>query len=319
MTAPTTSALERLGIAPASGGVREATATQAQTREAFGFKWAKRDTYDSPAVRENMRRWLIERYCAGDPARLDAWLAGGRKLIVDAGCGAALSALELFGDRLRDHDYLGIDISEAVEVARTRFAEAGYPGDFLQVGIFEAPIPDSSVDMIFSEGVLHHTDSTEGALKHLARKLRPGGRFLFYVYAKKAVIREFTDDFVREALRGMSDEEAWTALEPLTKLGKALGELNVSLDVPEDIPYLGIRKGEIDLQRFFYWNVCKLFYRPDFTLDEMNHINFDWFRPLNCHRQTPEEVRRWCAEAGLVVEHMDVQEAGITVVAVRAG
>jgi hypothetical protein len=34
----------------------------------------------------------------------------------------------------------------------------------------------------------------------------------------------------------------------------------------------------------------------------MNHVNFDWFRPLNCHRQTPEQVRSWCAEAGLDIE-----------------
>lgn len=309
-------ALERLGIRPqaADDAVSDA---QEQTREAFGFKWAKRDTYESPAVRETARRWLFERYCGGDPALLDGWLDGGRKLIVDAGCGAGFSAELFFGERLRDHDYLGIDISTATEVARERFAEAGLPADFLQAGIFEAPIPDGSVDLIFSEGVLHHTDSTERALKHLAAKLAPGGRFLFYVYVKKAVIREFTDDYVREQIRPLSDEEAWAALEPLTELGRALGELNVTLDVPADIPFLGIRKGPVDLQRFFYWNVCKLYYRPDFTLDEMNHINFDWFRPLNCQRQTPEEVARWCAEAGLEVERMDVQEAGITVVARR--
>jgi hypothetical protein len=106
-------------------------------------------------------------------------------------------------------------------------------------------------------------------------------------------------------------------LEPLTKLGMALGELDVTLDVPEDIPYLGIKKGPIDLQRFFYWNICKLYYRPEFSLDEMNHINFDWFRPLNCHRQTPEQVQAWCTEAGLDIEHIDVQDAGITVVARR--
>jgi hypothetical protein len=49
----------------------------------------------------------------------------------------------------------------------------------------------------------------------------------------------------------------------------------------------------------------------------MNHANFDWFRPLNCHRHTPDELRAWCAACGLQVEHMDVQEAGITVVAVK--
>lgn len=314
MTATRSSALHRLGLSE-DRFARAQSDAQAQTEQAFGFKWAKRDTYESPAVQESSRRWLFERYCGNDEALLGAWLEGGSKLIVDAGCGAGFSALLFFGERLREHDYLGIDISNAVDVARQRFDERGIPGDFMKASLTDAPLPDASVDMIFSEGVLHHTDSTERAIKHLAKKLKSGGRFLFYVYAKKAVIREFTDDYVRDAIRAMTDEEAWEALKPLTRLGMALGEIGASIDVREDIPFLGIRSGTFDLQRFLYWNVCKTYYRPDWTLDEMNHINFDWFRPLNCHRQTPEQVRQWCEESGLVVERLDVQEAGITVVA----
>lgn len=313
------SVLSRLGLGQLTEGPdwQPSSRQQLQTETAFAYKWSRRDTYESPAVRNAAQRWLFERYCGGDPRLLDEWLRGERKLILDAGCGAGFSALLFFGDRLKSHDYLGLDISDAVDVARQRFVEAGLPAEFLKWNLLTVPLPDSSLDMIFSEGVLHHTDSTERAIKALAPKLVPGGRFLFYVYSKKAVIREFTDDYVREAIRNLTDEQAWAALEPLTKLGIALGELAVEIDVPEDIPFLGIKAGRMDIQRFFYWNICKIFYRPEFTLDEMNHTNFDWFRPLNCHRQTPEEVRQWCGEAGLEVERMDVQEAGITVVALR--
>ncbi len=69
------------------------------------------------------------------------------------------------------------------------------------------------------------------------------------------------------------------------------------------------------MQRFFYWNISKAYYRPQLTFDEMNHMNFDGFPPLNCHRHTPAEISAWCAEAGLGIEHMDIQEAAITVVA----
>ena len=222
-----------------------------------------------------------------------------------------------FGEHLAHHDYLGVDISSAVDVARERFKEAGFPGDFLKSDLLKMPVPDGSLDLVFSEGVLHHTDSTECAIKVLAEKLRPGGRFLFYVYVKKATIREFTDDHVRRELSGLSDSDAWGALEPLTKLGIELGRLNVEINVPEDIPYLGIKAGKLDIQRFFYWNICKAFYRKDFTLDEMNHINFDWYRPLNCHRHTEQEIRKWCSEGLLDIEHLDLSESGITVVALR--
>ena len=309
-------ALERLGI-KISDNEADYSDTQTQTKDIFAYKWSKRDTYESPAVKDTAQKWLIERYCQGDAGLLRKWVTENntRKIILDAGCGSGFSALLFWKEFLSDHDYLGVDISDAVWVAKQRFEEKGVKGDFLKSDIVELPVADNSVDIIFSEGVMHHTDSTEGAIKYLSKKIKKGGLFMFYVYAKKTVIREFTDDYIREQLKPMSDEGAWNALESLSKLGKALGELNVELDVPEDIPYLGIKKGKQDIQRFFYWNVFKLFYRPDFSIDEMNHINFDWYRPLNCHRQTPEQVTQWCTEAGLHIEHMNVQEAGITVVA----
>lgn len=290
---------------------------QQQTADIFGFKWAKRDTYDSDAMKQMARDWQLERYGKHCQTLLD-WLdQGDKKIIMDAGCGSAFSALLFFNDHLKKHDYLGVDISTAVNVAKERFNERGYPADFIQTSVLELPFSDASLDMIFSEGVLHHTDSTEEAIKYLSKKLKKGGKFLFYVYAKKAPIREFTDDFIREKIQNMSDQEAWEALEPLTKLGKTLAELKLEINVEEEIPFLGIKKGKIDIQRFFYWYVCKMYYREDFTLDEMNHINFDWFRPLNCHRQTPEQVKQWCNEAGLQIEHINVQESGISVIATK--
>jgi SAM-dependent methyltransferase len=290
---------------------------QAQTSETFGFKWKKRDTFDSPASLARMRAWLLERY--GDLAQAP-WLAehGEQPLLIDAGCGAGMSGLELLGPVIPHLRYLGVDMSEAVDVARQRFSERGLAGGFLQADICDLPLSEGSVDLIFSEGVLHHTHSTEGAFKSLALLLKPGGRFLFYVYRRKGPLREFTDDYVRAKLQAMPPDEAWRAMEPLTQLGISLGELNAEIDIPEPIDLLGIPAGRINVQRLFYWHVAKVFYRPELTFDEMNHINFDWYAPANAHRQTPEQVRSWCVEAGLEVERSVVEEAGITIIARKA-
>src|SRR4051812_47588239 len=143
---------------------------QQQTEQTFGFKWNKRDTFESEASLSGMRKWLFERY--GDVARAD-WLAehGEQPLMIDAGCGAAMSAQELFGEALHRLRYLGADVSEAIDVAADRFAERGLPGGFMQADITNLPFADASVDLIFSEGVLHHTDSTKVALGALARLL----------------------------------------------------------------------------------------------------------------------------------------------------
>lgn len=289
-------------------------ADQAQTGSAFAFKWQRRDTFESPASLARMRAWLEARYGA-----LDQWLAdaGEAPLLVDAGCGAGMSGLELLGDAATRVRYLGVDVSAAVDVARQRFAERGLPAAFIQADLGALPLAERSVDLMLSEGVLHHTPSTEQALKALVPLLRPGGRLLFYVYRRKGPIREFTDDHLRERLRAMAPEDAWRALEPLTRLGIALGELGASIEIPEPIDLLGIPAGRIDVQRLFYWHVAKAFYSPDLTFDEMHHINFDWYAPAYAHRQSPEEVRHWCAEAGLQIDREVVEDAGITIVARR--
>lgn len=293
--------------------------TQQQTEDTFGFKWKKRETYESPAVQAEWQRWLFEKYFDGNAIELDNLLTagGGRKAILDAGCGSGGSGILLFGERLRDHDYLGVDISDAVAVARKRFDEKGIPARFEQCDLNSIPEHYGPFDIIFSEGVLHHTDSVEKAIFELSLRLKKGGKFLFYVYVKKAPIREYTDDLIRAAISPLDNEEAWNALEPLSKLGKTLGDLNIKIEVEDAIPYLGIEKGTYDLQRFFYYKICKAFFRADYSLDEMNHINFDWFRPANCYRHTPEEISDFCAKAGLEIARLHVEESGITVIAAK--
>lgn len=290
------------------------SAAQAQTEETFGFKWKKRDTFESPASLARMRAWLVERY--GDPVKA-SWLGdhGERPLLIDAGCGAGMSGLELFAPLVPKLRYVGIDVSAAVDVALDRFNERGLSAGFMQADISNLPLRPGTVDLIFSEGVLHHTNSTSGALVSLAKLLKRGGRFLFYVYRKKGPVREFTDDFVRAQLQTMRPQEAWQAMEPLTQLGIALGELNVEVNIPEPIALLGIPAGKINVQRLFYWHVAKAFYRSDLNFDEMNHINYDWYAPANAHRQSVEEVRQWCGECGLSIEREVVEEAGITIIA----
>ena len=283
---------------------------QAQTAQAFGYQWNRTEAFDSPELREGHRAWLRERF--GD-VQGAPWLRGK---VLDVGCGAGLSAIELFGDALRRVEYVGVDLSDAHLVAERRFRERGLPGRHMRADMMELPFPDGSFDVILAEGVLHHTDSTERALFAVSRKLRPGGRILFYVYRRKGPIREFTDDFIREKLQSIAPEKAWKMLEPLTRLGIALGELNAEINVPEPIDLLQIPAGKINVQMLFYWHVAKMFYRADLTFDEMNHMNFHWFAPRNSHRQSIEEVREWCKRAGLSIEREVVEDAGISVIAV---
>lgn len=288
---------------------------QAATREAFSYKWAKRDTYDSPAVRNEWRRWLLEKYFDSSEAECDDFLSGEGLRILDAGCGAGISALLLFGQRLSRHSYVGVDISDSIHQAQDNFIAAGIPGDFIQDDISHLPASLGEFDRIFSEGVLHHTDSVEDTLMSLTRHLRRGGLIAFYVYSRKAPMREFADDYIRERISSLDEKAAWDLLLPLTRLGKALGDLNVTVDIEEDIELLSIPKGRYDLQRLFYYKFFKAYYRSDYSIEEMNHINFDWYRPMNCHRHTPEEIMSYCQHADLEIVRLNEEASGITCIA----
>lgn len=291
------------------------TASQAQTADAFGYKWAKRETFESPQVEAFSRQWMVDRYDGITDAELRE-LVRGRKLL-DAGCGAGMGALLLFGEMLRECRYIGLDISSAVEIAAARFGERDIPAEFIQASLTEVPRELGNFDMIWAEGVLHHTDASEASFDYLAARLNPGGVFMFYVYAKKAPVREYVDDMVRDKIASMPNEDAWKAVESLTRLGIALGELNVEIDVPEPVALLGIPAGRASLQRLLYNYFFKAFYRPEYTFAEMHHVNFDWYKPLNAHRHTPEEVQGWLAKNHLTASVFTVRPEGISVIARR--
>lgn len=289
---------------------------QTQTREAFSFVWSGEGRFEDGPSLKLMRDWYRENY--GDVANAPWWAdLGDNPLVVEAGCGAGISGSETFGERVNRVRYLAVDISDAVDRAAARFHRLHLNAAFVQADLMHLPVRDGAADLIYSQGVLHHTDSTAAAIAAVSRKLRKGGRLLFYVYRRKGPIREFTDDYIRDRLQGRGGKEQWELMMPLTRLGRALGDLNVEVDVPEAIPMLGIPAGRVNLQRLFYWHVAKAYDRPEITLDELNHINLDWYLPVNAHRQTAEEVRAWCNDAALEIEREHVQDAGISIVAVK--
>lgn len=290
---------------------------QYQTQQTFSYKWSKRDTYESKIVKEKSYKWLVNRYF-GEKKILKSFISNNKgKKFLDAGCGSAYSSLILFNNFLNEVDYLGVDISDSIEIAKERFDENKIKGHFLKRNIQDMNL-NKKFDIIFSEGVLHHTSNPFLAFKNLINHLNINGIIMFYVYKEKAPIREFTDDFIRNQLKGLCDEEAWQNLIPLTELGKKIGDLNIDLTIDEDIKLLDIKKGKYNLQRFFYWFFIKMYYDKKYSIEEMNHINFDWFRPLNCYRFKPKEIENWLIDLNLTKLRFIVEKSGITVIAKKS-
>jgi SAM-dependent methyltransferase len=286
-----------------------------QTTASFSFKWSRRNGYETPGFQRWYTAWLLEKYGFED---LDAAARhfGARRTVLEVGCGSGLSATLSRAGLGSGSRWVGLDLTDAVDVAGSRLPHHPDAG-FVQADLMAPPFAPATFDTIFTEGVLHHTPSTQRALESVASLLAPGGEILFYVYARKAPVREWTDDYVRSLVSDLPAEEAWDQIRPLTSLARALADLHVMVDVPEDVPLLGIKAGRHDVQRLVYWHFAKLFWNDEMGVDGSQTVNFDWYHPPYAHRHSFDEIRDWCARIGLDITYCHAQESGYTVRATK--
>jgi ubiquinone/menaquinone biosynthesis C-methylase UbiE len=69
---------------------------------------------------------------------------------------------------------IGIDISDAMLAEATR-KFAGRPFDAREGGVDALPLADGEVDAVVANMVLHHAPDPAGAIREMARALKPGG------------------------------------------------------------------------------------------------------------------------------------------------
>jgi SAM-dependent methyltransferase len=259
-----------------------------------------------------MEKWLLPRYGWTDQKAYVEFM-NTKSIMLDAGCGLGREALRMVQANPQAQ-IIGLELSECVDEAARHARNRGVANVFyIQADLTAPPLKHSSFDFIISEGVLHHTPNTEQAFRALVPLLTSGGEIAFYVYRKKAPIREYADDYIRNLIQDIPPDKAWEMMEPLTKLGKALSDLKVEIDIVEDVPVLGIKAGRYDVQRLIYYTMFKCYWNDRLTFDENVHINFDWYHPRYAWRHTEEEVRKWISDAGLRLVHENIEESGITI------
>jgi SAM-dependent methyltransferase len=125
----------------------------------------------------------------------DERMSGAR--VLDAGCGSGSLTRQMgeHGAAIA----IGMDINEAVDEA---FA---YCRDLpnvhiVQGNILSLPFKRGVFDVVWSNGVIHHTPDAPGAARVLSTAVKPGGKLYIWVYAKRFSPFMLTKD-VLDALR----------------------------------------------------------------------------------------------------------------------
>jgi ubiquinone/menaquinone biosynthesis C-methylase UbiE len=106
------------------------------------------------------------------------------KQVLEIGCGLGTDAISFARAGAR---YTGVDLTErSIELVQRRFAYENLSGDLRVADAENLPFADSTFDLVYSHGVLHHTPDTQRAINEAHRVLKPGGRAMVMLYHKSS-------------------------------------------------------------------------------------------------------------------------------------
>ena len=130
--------------------------------------------------------------------------------LLEIGCGMGTDLLQFARGGAR---CTAIDLTpRSIEIARHRFRLYDMAGSFMIADGERLPFTSGSFDVVYSNGVLHHTPDTEGAIREVHRVLRPGGTAKVMLYHRNS-LNYWVEIVLRrgilggEFLRGRSAEE----------------------------------------------------------------------------------------------------------------
>jgi ubiquinone/menaquinone biosynthesis C-methylase UbiE len=116
-------------------------------------------------------------------AQFTRW-AGGR--LLEIGVGAGCDHLQFARAGALCH---GIDLTDAaVETTRQHLALHGLRSDLRRADAEDLPFAPASFDVVYSWGVIHHSERPEAIAREIRRVLKPGGTFIGMMYSRRSLV-----------------------------------------------------------------------------------------------------------------------------------
>jgi SAM-dependent methyltransferase/uncharacterized protein YbaR (Trm112 family) len=220
-------------------------------------------------------------------------------VVLDAGCGSGRLTRQM-----AEHGagtVIGVDMIDAVDGAfeRSRHLPNVH---IVQGNIFQLPLRRRAFDLVWSNGVIHHTPDARRAHQALTEMVKPGGLMYVWVYAKRFNPFRFTKD-VLDALRVTR-----LPAPVLMKVAKAFAHISLRvLDVWRRIRSIPAFRPRTR------WGERSI--RPR-TVDELYLTWFDALSPEFDSRHTEGEVIGWYQRLGFTqIGTIEEPKVGVRAVA----
>jgi SAM-dependent methyltransferase len=223
----------------------------------FGDEWERFNFLDEDKLQSLKEQF--DRYMAPLPEELRK-----RDDLIIADFGAGTGRWSHF---LRDFSvkiYAVEPAEKAFRVLTSRFRDDSKVV-LLHESVESNQIPNNSLDLAVSLGVLHHIADTQGAIQKVAEKIKPGGTFLGYLYYalenKPFLYRALwrLSDFIRKVISRLpkkfklvlADFIALIIYLPLATISRILEKFRISVDsVPlhhyKDLSFHVMRNDALD-------------------------------------------------------------------------
>ncbi len=107
------------------------------------------------------------------------------KKVLEVGVGAGTDHLQW---ARAGAECYGVDLTDAaVEATRQRLALYGFTSQLQRTDAEHLPFEDATFDMVYSWGVIHHSERPEAIVAEIHRILKPGGEFVGMMYQRPAL------------------------------------------------------------------------------------------------------------------------------------
>jgi SAM-dependent methyltransferase/uncharacterized protein YbaR (Trm112 family) len=212
----------------------------------------------------------------------NVWLKWGEKSpsiqsILNIGCGRGVESLML-RDIAGGAEVWGVDLNFSMMRQGALLAKE-HDAHFLVASLFHLPFEPRTFDLVFSQGVIHHTYSTHAAFKSISEFTRPGGRLFIWVYALE-------DHLAHKGVIGLIERLQYVVehiVRPvLSRCPSAVRSSAVA----------GLSWMVHPLVRM------RVRHKTTWRLEHTNHLLRDLFTPRFAYRHSFNEVIEWFEEGG---------------------